>query len=133
MVPYAVRHTAGTSVKVASVAGAFPSGQSSLEVRTADIRDAGAAGADEIDIVISRGAFLSGDYRYVFDEVEVQKEACGTAHLKVILETGELGTYVRPDSDRGNRARHVMELATAATGSGRPDRSADRPRSSGHR
>jgi len=106
MVPDAVRHTTGTSVKVASVAGAFPSGQSSLEVRAADIRDAVAAGADEIDIVISRGAFLSGDYRYVFDEIEVQKEACGTAHLKVILETGELGTY--------DQIRKASMLAMAA-------------------
>ncbi len=106
MVPVAVRHTAGTSVKVASVAGAFPSGQSSLDVRTADIRDAVAAGADEIDIVISRGAFLSGDYHYVFNEIEVQKEACGNAHLKVILETGELGSY--------DQIRKASMLAMAA-------------------
>ncbi len=106
MVPEAVLHTAGTSVKVASVAGAFPSGQSSLDVRTADIRDAVAAGADEIDIVISRGAFLSGDYHYVFNEIEVQKEACGKAHLKVILETGELGTY--------DQIRKASMLAMAA-------------------
>ena len=106
MVPAAVRHTAGSSVKVASVAGAFPTGQSSLDVRTADIRSAVAAGADEIDIVISRGAFLSGDYQYVFNEIEVQKEACGQAHLKVILETGELGTY--------DQVRKASMLAMAA-------------------
>jgi deoxyribose-phosphate aldolase len=106
MVPHAVRHTAGSSVKVASVAGAFPTGQSSLAVRTADIRDAVAAGADEIDIVISRGTFLSGDYRTVFEEIEAQKEACGDAHLKVILETGELGTY--------DQIRKASMLAMAA-------------------
>ncbi len=93
LVPFAVEHTKDSPVKVASVAGAFPSGQSTLDVRTADIRAAVAAGADEIDIVISRGAFLAGNYDYVFNEIEVQKEACGQAHLKVILETGELGTY----------------------------------------
>jgi len=106
MVPDAVRHTKGSPVKVASVAGAFPAGQSSLDVRTADIRAAVAAGADEIDIVISRGAFLSGDYHYVFDEIEAQKEACGQAHLKVILETGELGTY--------DQIRKASMLAMAA-------------------
>ena len=106
MVPEAVAYTDGTSVKVASVAGAFPSGQSSLDVRTADIRNAVADGADEIDIVISRGAFLSGDYHYVFNEIEVQKEACGAAHLKVILETGELGTY--------DQIRKASMLAMAA-------------------
>lgn len=106
MVPDAVKHTASSPVKVASVAGAFPAGMSSLDVRTADIRDAVAAGADEIDIVISRGAFLSGDYQYVFDEIEAQKEACGKAHLKVILETGELGTY--------DQIRKASMLAMAA-------------------
>ena len=106
MVPVAVKHTAGTGVKVASVAGAFPSGQSSLAVRTADIEQAVADGANEIDIVISRGAFLSGDYRYVFNEIEVQKAACGPAHLKVILETGELGSY--------DQIRKASMLAMAA-------------------
>ena len=84
---------AGTGVKVASVATAFPSGQASLEVRLADVQAAVAAGADEIDMVIDRGAFLSGRYGKVFDDVVAVKEACGDAHLKVILETGELGTY----------------------------------------
>lgn len=106
LVPHAVRHIAGSNVKVASVAGAFPAGQSSLEVRTADIRAAVAAGADEIDIVISRGAFLAGNYNYVFEEIEAQKEACGQAHLKVILETGELGTY--------DQIRKASMLAMAA-------------------
>jgi deoxyribose-phosphate aldolase len=105
MVPYAVTalggaHSAGTDtgINVAAVATAFPSGRASLRVKLADTADAVAAGADEIDMVIDRGAFLSGRYGQVFDEVVAVKEACrrddGTyAHLKVILETGELNTY----------------------------------------
>ena len=85
----------GYDIKVASVATAFPSGQSTLDVKLDDTRMAVEAGADEIDMVISRGAFLAGDYRYVFDEIRAVKEACGDAHLKVILETGELGTLDR--------------------------------------
>ena len=77
---------------VASVATAFPSGMSRLDIKLEETRMAVAAGADEIDMVISRGAFLQGEYRYVFDEIGAVKEACGDAHLKVILETGELGT-----------------------------------------
>jgi len=87
------RAVSGSSVKVASVATAFPSGQAPLEVKLADVRAAVAAGADEIDMVIDRGAFLSGRIGQVYDEVVAVKEACGDAHLKVILETGELGTY----------------------------------------
>jgi deoxyribose-phosphate aldolase len=93
MVPVAVETLAGSGVHVASVATAFPSGQAPLEVKLADTRDAVAAGADEIDMVISRGKFLSGHYEQVFDEIAAIKEAAGAAHLKVILETGELGTY----------------------------------------
>ena len=85
----------GSGIKVASVATAFPSGQSNLQIKLDDTRTAVDAGADEIDMVISRGAFLAGDYRYVFDEIGAIKEACGDAHLKVILETGELGTLDR--------------------------------------
>jgi deoxyribose-phosphate aldolase len=85
----------GHDIRVASVATAFPSGQSTLDVKLNDTRMAVEAGADEIDMVISRGAFLAGDYRYVFDEIRAVKEACGDAHLKVILETGELGTLDR--------------------------------------
>ena len=85
----------GYDIHVASVATAFPSGQSRLDVKLDDTRMAVEAGADEIDMVISRGAFLAGDYRYVFDEIRAVKEACGDAHLKVILETGELGTLDR--------------------------------------
>jgi deoxyribose-phosphate aldolase len=93
LVPTAVERTRGSSVKVASVATAFPSGQAELDVKIADTRDAVEAGAHEIDMVIDRGAFLSGRYARVYDEVVRVKEACGDAHLKVILETGELGTY----------------------------------------
>ena len=93
LVPTARAAVAGSGVKVASVATAFPSGQSSLAVKVHDVEEAVAAGADEIDMVIDRGAFLSGRYARVYDEIVRVKEACGTAHLKVILETGELGTY----------------------------------------
>ena len=95
MVAIAKEALKGTDIKVASVATAFPSGMSKLSVKLDDTRMAVAAGADEIDMVISRGAFLAGDYRYVFDEIRAVKKACGDAHLKVILETGELGTLDR--------------------------------------
>jgi deoxyribose-phosphate aldolase len=84
---------AGTGVKTASVATAFPSGQSSIEVKLRDTEDAVAAGADEIDMVISREAFLAGDDNRVMEEIVRVKEACGDAHLKVIIETAELGSY----------------------------------------
>jgi deoxyribose-phosphate aldolase len=84
---------AGSDVKVASVATAFPSGRASLAVKLADVASAVSAGADEVDMVIDRGAFLTGRYMTVLDEVRAVKEACGPAHLKVILETGELATY----------------------------------------
>src|SRR6202050_1652760 len=81
----------GTGIHVASVATAFPSGRASLEVKLADVRSAIAAGADEVDMVIDRGAFLTGEYQLVFDEIAAVHEVCeGKAHLKVILETGEL-------------------------------------------
>jgi len=82
----------GSDIKVASVATAFPSGQSNLKVKLNDVKFAVDQGADEIDMVISRGQFLAGNYQYVFDEIASVKEACGEAHLKVILETGELDT-----------------------------------------
>jgi len=82
----------GSDIQVASVATAFPSGQSNLEVKLSDTKFAVEQGADEIDMVISRGQFLAGNYQYVFDEIAAVKEACGKAHLKVILETGELDT-----------------------------------------
>ncbi len=82
-------------IKVASVATAFPSGMAPRKIKLEETRIAVEEGADEIDMVISRGAFLQGEYGYVFDEIAAIKEACGDAHLKVILETGELGTYDR--------------------------------------
>ncbi|MBV8581320.1 MAG: deoxyribose-phosphate aldolase, partial [Candidatus Eremiobacteraeota bacterium] len=83
----------GTGVKIASVATAFPSGLSSLEVKLRDTEAALAAGADEIDMVIDRGAFLAGNEARVFEEIVAVKALCGPVHLKVILETGELGSY----------------------------------------
>ncbi len=106
MVATAVESLRGSEVRVASVATAFPSGQSFLSVKLAETREAVAAGADEIDMVIDRGAFLSGDYQKVFDEIVAIKEACAGAHLKVILETGELGTY--------DNVRRASILAMAA-------------------
>ncbi len=95
MVGVAKEALAGTGIAVASVATAFPSGMSFMDLRLTETRMAVDQGADEIDMVISRGAFLAGDYRRVFDEIAAVKEACGKAHLKVILETGELGTLDR--------------------------------------
>ncbi|KAB2378205.1 deoxyribose-phosphate aldolase [Actinomadura montaniterrae] len=92
MVETAVAALAGSGVGVASVATAFPSGRAPLEAKLADTRAAVAAGASEIDMVIDRGAFLSGDVVKVFEETVAVKQACGDAHLKVILETGELAT-----------------------------------------
>jgi deoxyribose-phosphate aldolase len=91
----------GSGINVAAVATGFPSGQYPLNVKLEDTRYAVGEGADEIDMVISRGHFLAGDYNYVFDEIAQVKEACGAAHLKVILETGELSTFdnVRKASD----------------------------------
>ena len=109
----------GTSVKVASVATAFPSGLSSLEVRLADTRAAIESGADEIDMVIDRGAFLAGRYEQVFDEIVAVKEVCGDVHLKVILETGELGSYdnVRRASDLALEAgADVIKTSTGKVG-----------------
>ena len=93
LVPVARRALRGSAVKIASVATAFPSGQAPLDVKLADVRAAVDAGADEVDMVIDRGAFLSGRFGQVVEEVVAVKDACGAAHLKVILETGELGTY----------------------------------------
>ncbi|WP_050431056.1 deoxyribose-phosphate aldolase [Chondromyces crocatus] len=108
LVPTAKKALEGSGVKVASVATAFPSGLSPLPVKIADVREAVALGADEIDMVIDRGAMLSGEYEAVFDEIAAVKEACGPAHLKVILETGELGTY-----DRVRKASQIAMLAGA--------------------
>ncbi|MFZ9697080.1 MAG: deoxyribose-phosphate aldolase [Ilumatobacteraceae bacterium] len=92
------RHEVGTAVHVAAVATAFPSGRASLDVKLLDTTNAVDAGADEIDMVIDRGAYLAGDYKKVYDEIVAIKAKCGAAHLKVILETGELRTL---DNVRG--------------------------------
>ncbi len=102
------REVVGTNVHIAAVATAFPSGRASLAVKLMDTQDAVAAGADEIDMVIDRGAFLAGDYPLVFDEIVAVKQACGDAHLKVILETGELRTL-----DNVRRASWLAMLAGA--------------------
>lgn len=96
----------GSTVKVASVSTAFPSGQAPRSVKIADTKHAVAEGADEIDMVISRGQFHSGAYNFVHDEIAAVKEACGQARLKVILETGELGTY--------DKVRLASDIAIAA-------------------
>ena len=110
LVPIAVDALHGTDVHVAAVATAFPSGRASMPVKLADTRDAVKAGAHEIDMVIDRGAFLSGRYLQVFEEIAEVKEACleggASAHLKVILETGELSTY-----DNVRRASWLAMLA----------------------
>ncbi len=108
MVPTAAAALRGSGIHLASVATAFPSGQASMAVKLMDTRDAVAAGADEIDMVINRGAFLSGRYLDVFEEIAAVRAACGSAHLKVILETGELATY-----DNVRRASWLAMLAGA--------------------
>src|SRR5213080_150914 len=106
LVPTAKERLRGSGVKVASVATAFPSGQSPLDVKLREVEDVVAMGADEVDMVIDRGAFLSGRYAQVFDEIVKVKEACGETHLKVILEVAELGTY--------DNVRRASLLAMAA-------------------
>src|SRR2546421_8558235 len=106
LVPTAVERLRGSGVKVASVATAFPSGQAPLDVKLREVEDVAAMGADEVDMVIDRGAFLSGRYAKVYDEIVRVKEACGDAHLKVILEVAELGTY--------DNVRRASLLAIAA-------------------
>ena len=101
MVPVAKKALRGTDINIASVATAFPSGMSTLDAKLEETQQVVEDGADEVDMVISRGEFLKGNYSYVYDEIVAVKEACGDAHLKVILETGELQTYenVRKASD----------------------------------
>ena len=106
LVPHAVPRLRGSGVKVASVATAFPSGQTPTDVKVREVEDVVAMGADEVDMVIDRGAFLSGRYAKVYDEIVRVKEACGEANLKVILEVGELGTY--------DNVRRASLLAMAA-------------------
>ncbi|WP_353953784.1 deoxyribose-phosphate aldolase [Knoellia sp. S7-12] len=106
MVATAKEVLGSSGVKVAAVATAFPSGRASLAVKLADTKDAVKAGADEIDMVIDRGAFLSGDYLTVFNQIAEVKKVCGDARLKVIMETGELNTY-----DNVRRASWLSMLA----------------------
>jgi deoxyribose-phosphate aldolase len=106
LVPAAAERVRGSGVKVASVATAFPSGQSPLETKLEEVRWVIEHGADEVDMVIDRGSFLAGRYAKVYDEIVRVKEACGETHLKVILETGELGTY--------DNVRRASLLAIAA-------------------
>jgi deoxyribose-phosphate aldolase len=106
LVPAAVEALEGSSIHIAAVATAFPSGRAPLDVKLADTKAAVAAGADEIDMVIDRGAFLAGRYLDVYDEIVATKQASGDAHLKVILETGELATY-----DNVRRASWLAMLA----------------------
>jgi len=106
LVKCAKRFTAGSTVKVAAVATAFPSGLMPLSVKLDDVRAAVGFGADEIDMVIDRGAFLAGEFVQVSDEISAVKQACGASHLKVILETGELGTL--------DRVRFASDLAMHA-------------------
>ncbi len=105
-VALAKREVGNSGIKIASVATAFPSGNSSLQIKLDDVKMAVEQGADEIDMVISRGRFHAGDYEYVFDEIAAVKEACGTARLKTILETGELGTL--------DNVRRASDLAISA-------------------
>ena len=108
MVPHVKKALAGSGVNVAAVATGFPSGQTMTSIKVEETRQTVAMGADEIDMVIDRGAFLSGNYEKVFDEIAQVKEACGPAHLKVILETGELGSY-----DQVRRASMIAMFAGA--------------------
>ncbi|KAA3626452.1 MAG: deoxyribose-phosphate aldolase, partial [Bacteroidetes bacterium] len=108
LVKVAKKELEGSDIGVASVATAFPSGQSSLAIKLEETKYAVGEGADEVDMVISRGKFHAGDYHYVFDEIAAIKEACGKARLKVILETGELGSF-----DKVRRASDIAILAGA--------------------
>ena len=106
LVPTAVTQLAGSTVRVASVAGGFPAGLGPIEVRLQEIRDVVAMGADEVDIVLNRSLFLGGRYQQAFEELAAARDAADTAHLKVILETGELGSY--------DRVRQASVLAMAS-------------------
>jgi deoxyribose-phosphate aldolase len=118
MVRHAAKHVKGTSVKIASVATAFPSGQAPLKTRLAEVRAAVADGADEIDMVINRGAFLAGDLQLVQDEISAVLEACGESTLKVILETSELETYdnIRAASFLAMRVLRQGDFIKTSTG-----------------
>jgi deoxyribose-phosphate aldolase len=106
MVAVAKNELEGTGIKTAAVATGFPSGMTSQDVKLDEVRKVVNDGADEVDMVISRGHFLKGDYQYVYDEIAAVKEACGNAELKVILETGELQTL--------DKVRRASDLAMEA-------------------
>ncbi len=130
LVPTAKEYLGESGVKVASVATSFPSGRAAMTVKLADVRDAVANGADEIDMVIDRGAFLEGHYLDVYDEIVQVKAACKDAHLKVILETGELATY-----DNVKRASWLAMIAGGdfiKTSTGKVESSRDAARHAGH-
>lgn len=118
MVKNAAKHVKGTPVRIASVATAFPSGQTPLKTRLAEVRLAVADGADEIDMVINRGAFLAGELALVQDEISAVLEACGDATLKVILETSELETYdhIRAASFLAMRVLRPGDFIKTSTG-----------------
>jgi len=118
MVRHAAKWVKGTSVKIASVATAFPSGQAPLKTRLAEVRAAVADGADEIDMVINRGAFLAGELQLVQDEIAAVREACGDSTLKVILETSELETYdnIRAASFLAMRVLRPGDFIKTSTG-----------------
>ena len=125
LVAVAAEALTGSGIHIASVATAFPSGRASLRTKLADVTEAVAAGADEIDMVIDRGAFLAGHYGRVLEEVVAVKQACGNAHLKVILETGELATL-----DNARRASWLAMLGGAdfiKTSTGKVPRASTRP------
>lgn len=118
MVRHAAKHLSGSQVKIASVATAFPSGQAPLKTRLAEVRAAVADGADEIDMVINRGAFLAGELALVQDEISAVLEACGSSALKVILETSELETYdnIRAASFLAMRVLRPGDFIKTSTG-----------------
>lgn len=118
MVKHAAKYVKGTPVRIASVATAFPSGQAPLKTRLAEVRQAVADGADEIDMVINRGAFLAGELRLVQDEISAVRDACGGATLKVILETSELETYdhIRAASFLAMRVLRPGDFIKTSTG-----------------
>jgi deoxyribose-phosphate aldolase len=118
MVKHAAKHVKGTPVRIASVATAFPSGQAPLKTRLAEVKQAVADGADEIDMVINRGAFLAGELALVRDEISAVVDACGEATLKVILETSELETYdhIRAASFLAMRVLRPGDFIKTSTG-----------------
>jgi len=120
MVPVAKKALRGTNINVASVATAFPSGMSTLDAKLEETQQVVEDGADEVDMVISRGEFLKGNYSYVYDEIVAVKEACGDAHLKVILETGELQTYENVRKASGLAMHAGADFIKTSTGKVKP-------------